>query len=71
MASAHSLQGLIKWLNREGWRDRFAETFDADLLPACEQTGLEANAVVSTLGGRLVHEDRLGQRVRGFPDPRL
>ena len=50
MASAHSLQGLIKWLNREGWRDRFAETFDAHLLPACEQTGLEANAVVSTLG---------------------
>jgi hypothetical protein len=50
MASGHSLEGLIKWLHREEWRDRFAETFDAYLLPACELTGLEANEVVSTLG---------------------
>lgn len=50
MASGHFLQGLIKWLHREEWADRFAETFDAHLLPACEQTGLEANEVVSTLG---------------------
>ena len=50
MASGHSLEGLIKWLHREEWRDRFAKTFDAHLLPACEQTGLEANEVVTTLG---------------------
>ena len=50
MASGHSLQGLIKWLHREEWADRFAEAFDAHLLPACEQAGLEANEVVSTLG---------------------
>jgi hypothetical protein len=50
MASGHSLEGLIKWLHREEWRDLFAETFDAHLLPACELTGLEANEVVSTLG---------------------
>lgn len=50
MASAHSLQGLIKWLSRDEWRDRFADTFDAHLLPACEQTGLDTNEVVSTLG---------------------
>jgi hypothetical protein len=50
MASGHSLEGLMKWLHREEWRDRFAETFDAHLLPACELTGLEANEVVSTLG---------------------
>lgn len=50
MASGHSLQGLIKWLHREEWADRFAEAFDAHLLPACEQTGLESNEVVSTLG---------------------
>jgi hypothetical protein len=50
MASGHSLEGLIKWLHREEWRDRFAETFDAHLLPACKQTGLEANEVVTTLG---------------------
>src|SRR5258705_2285634 len=51
MANAHSLQGLIKWLGRDEWRDRFAEAFDAHLSPACEQTGLDANEVVSTLGG--------------------
>ncbi len=50
MAGGHSLEGLIKWLHREEWRNRFAETFDAHLLPACEQTGLEANEVVTTLG---------------------
>src|SRR6202140_487470 len=50
MASGHSLEGLIKWLHREEWRGRFAETFDAHLLPACELTGLEADEVVSALG---------------------
>jgi hypothetical protein len=50
MTSVHSLQGLMRWLNRDEWRDRFAEAFDAHLLPACEQTGLDINKVVSTLG---------------------
>ena len=50
MTSAHSLQGLMKWLTRDEWRARFAEAFDAHLLPACEQTGLDINEVVSTLG---------------------
>ena len=50
MASGHSLQGLIKWLHREAWADRIAEAFDAHLLPACEQVGLEVSEVVSTMG---------------------
>ena len=50
MAHGHSLQGLIKWLSHDEWRDRFAEAFDAHHLPACKQTGLDANEVVSTLG---------------------
>ena len=49
MTSAHSLQGLMKWLTRDEWRDRFVEAFDAHLLPACEQTVLDINEVVSTL----------------------
>src|SRR6516162_4391554 len=28
MTSAHSLQGLMKWLTRAEWRDRFAEVYD-------------------------------------------
>jgi hypothetical protein len=50
MTSAHSLQGLMKWLTREEWRDRFAEVYDDHLLPACEQTGLDVDEVVSILG---------------------
>jgi hypothetical protein len=50
MTSAHSLQGLMKWLRRDEWRERFAEAFDAHLLTACEQTGLDADEVVTTLG---------------------
>src|SRR5262245_17129229 len=35
MTSAHSLQGLMKWLTRAEWRDRFAEVYDHHLLPTC------------------------------------
>lgn len=50
MTSTHSLQGLMKWLTREEWRDRFAEVYDDHLLPACEQTGLDTDEIVSILG---------------------
>ena len=50
MTSAYSLQGLMKWLTRDEWRDRFAEVYNDHLLPACEQTGLDVDKVVSVLG---------------------
>ena len=50
VTSARSLQGLMKWLTRAEWRDRFAEIYDRHLLPACEQTGLDADEVVEILG---------------------
>ena len=50
MTSTHSLKGLMKWLTREEWRDRFAEVYDGHLLPACEQTGLDTDEIVSILG---------------------
>jgi hypothetical protein len=50
MASAHSLRGLIKWLTRDGWRDRFAGVYDAHLQPACESAGVDVDEVVSILG---------------------
>jgi hypothetical protein len=50
MASAHSLQGLIKWLGRDEWRDRFARVYDAHLQPACERLGVNVDEVVSILG---------------------
>jgi hypothetical protein len=50
MTGAHSLQGLMKWLTRDGWRDRFAEVYDDHLLPACDQTDLEVEEIISRLG---------------------
>src|SRR6516164_1650226 len=50
MTGAHSLQGLMKWLTRDEWRDRFAEVYDDHLLPACDQTDLKVEEIISTLG---------------------
>jgi hypothetical protein len=50
MTSAHSLQGLMKWLTRAEWRDRFAEVYDHHLLPACRRTGFDADEVMAILG---------------------
>jgi hypothetical protein len=50
MASAHSLQGLIKWLVRDEWRDRFAGVYDAHLQPACESLGVDVDQIESILG---------------------
>ena len=50
MTSARSLNGLMKWLTRAEWRDWFAEIYDHHLLPACQQTGLDAEEVVAIVG---------------------
>src|SRR5438876_9499066 len=40
MANAKSLAGLMKWLDREEWRDAFDELLDQHLAPACTQAGI-------------------------------
>src|SRR5262245_63593638 len=40
----------MKWLTRAEWREWFAEIYDHHLLPACQQTGLDAEEVVAILG---------------------
>src|SRR6266702_6868534 len=50
MGGTRSLQGLMKWLSRDEWRDLFAEVFDRHLLPACERTGVEVDQVISIFG---------------------
>ena len=50
MTNARSLQGLMKWLTRAEWGDWFAEIYDHHLLPACQQTGLDAEEVEAILG---------------------
>jgi hypothetical protein len=50
MTGTRLLQGLMKWLTREEWRDRFAEVYDDHLLPACDQTDLDVEEIISILG---------------------
>lgn len=55
MAAAHSLDGLMKWLRRDPWREAFGEVLERHLGPAC------ANA-------EIVIED-LGDGGAKIPDP--
>src|SRR4030088_868342 len=50
MASKHLLQGLIKWSMRDPWRDRFDQVLEDHLLPACDETGVATDDVVSIMG---------------------
>jgi hypothetical protein len=50
MTGAHSLQGLMKWLTREEWRDRFAEVCDDHLAPTCDQINLDVDEIIAILG---------------------
>jgi hypothetical protein len=50
MASKHLLQGLIKWSTRDGWADRFEQVLEDHLLPTCDETDLEIDDIVATVG---------------------
>jgi hypothetical protein len=50
MAGKHLLQGLIKWSMRDPWRDRFDQILEDHLLPACDETGVATDDVVSIVG---------------------
>jgi hypothetical protein len=53
MARKHLLQGLMDWTAREPWCDRFDAALEDHLLPTCDETGLEFDDIVSTLGDDL------------------
>lgn len=50
MARRHLLEGLMKWATREPWHDRFEAVLEDHLLLTCDETGLDADDIVSTLG---------------------
>ncbi len=50
MARKHLLEGLMKWATREPWRDRFNAVLEDHVLPTCDEAGIEADEIVSTLG---------------------
>jgi hypothetical protein len=53
MAGKHKLDGLTRWSARERWSDRFDQVLQEHLIPACDQTGLAMDQVVSAIGKRL------------------
>jgi hypothetical protein len=48
--AGHLLQGLMKFSSREPWCDRFDQVLEDHLLPACDETGLEIEDIVPTIG---------------------
>src|SRR5215204_836481 len=70
MARGHLLEGLMKWATREPWRDRFEAVLEDHVLPTCDETGIEADEIVSILGEDLFMSG-LGQRLRGHDDARV
>ncbi|MGY3617728.1 hypothetical protein [Bradyrhizobium sp. USDA 10063] len=50
MASKHMLEGLIKWSTRERWAGRFEAILEDHLMQTCDETGLEIDDIVSTIG---------------------
>ena len=50
MASKHLLQGLIKWSTRDRRADRFEQVLEDHVLPISDETGLEIDDIVATVG---------------------
>jgi hypothetical protein len=50
MAGKHLLQGLIKWSMREHWVDRFEQALEDHVMPACNETSIEFDEVIPTIG---------------------
>jgi hypothetical protein len=49
---AHSLDGLMKCLRRDEWREAFEETLDQHLTAACAQAGVEKAELAKVLDDR-------------------
>ena len=50
MAVSHSLEGLMKWLRRDEWRDAFDEVLARHLGPACDKADIEVDELSTHLG---------------------
>jgi hypothetical protein len=50
MSSGHSLDGLMKWIRREEWRDAFAYLVDRHLVPACASAHVDVQELPDLIG---------------------
>jgi hypothetical protein len=46
----HILEGLIKWSTRGRWAERFEWVLEDHVLPTCDETDLEIDDIVATIG---------------------
>lgn len=50
MASKHLLKGLMNWSLRDPWQERFDKVLEDHFLPACDETGVPPEEVISIVG---------------------
>lgn len=50
MAAGHSIEELIKCVRRDEWRDRFEDTFDRHVGPACRGAGIDLDELAAIIG---------------------
>lgn len=50
MSASDSIDGLIKWAQREPWVDDFEATFEREIGPACRRAGVAPDDLAETIG---------------------
>jgi hypothetical protein len=50
MRHSHDLDGLMKFLNRDGWGERFDEVLQQHFAPACKALDIEAGSIGGLIG---------------------
>lgn len=50
MSGGYSLDGLMKWIRREEWRDAFADLVDRHLVPACSGADVDVRELPDLIG---------------------
>jgi hypothetical protein len=53
MASAHSLDGLMRWLERQEWTEAFEDVLGWHLGPACAEADIELDELAPLVGPEL------------------
>ena len=50
MSAIHSVEGLIKWIKGDEWRNDFEAVFDRHVGPACRGAGVELEELADIIG---------------------
>jgi hypothetical protein len=50
MSAIHGVEGLIKWIKGDEWRNDFEAVFDRHVGPACRGAGIEPEELADIIG---------------------